>query len=202
MAKGNKKVTVSNKKKKSKDNRNNSNTESLQMQDGFHVLPLQMPSYSNDSDKTIVHYIYFKQHQVHGNSRLNNSDASDIDDGNILGKHVPEERRMLFVLNLPVDATEADIRHWFRDAGAIEAIRFKTLQQYEEIYDITGSEAEALGKNRLRPLLDAGSYAHVVFLEPLGLQRALSLTARTRRWRDEATSDKSKTQLAVGLERK
>ncbi|KAI8053915.1 ribosomal RNA-processing protein 7-domain-containing protein [Syncephalis plumigaleata] len=161
-----------------------------------------MPAYNEDVEKPIVHYVYFKQHQMHGSSKLNNDDGDD-DNVATLGKHIPEEQRMLFVLNLPVDTTEADIRHWFRDAGAIETIRFKTLQQYEEIYDITAgsSEAEALSKHRLRPLLDAGSYAHVIFLEPLGLQRALSLTARTRRWRDEATSEKSKTQLAIGLER-
>ncbi|RKP27961.1 ribosomal RNA-processing protein 7-domain-containing protein [Syncephalis pseudoplumigaleata] len=199
MAKGSKK----NKRQQSQPAKDDgSRAKVLAVQDGFRVLPLQMPACPSDSGgaTTVVHYIYFKQHQMHGSRQPDASD-NDSDDDAATGGRVPEEGRMLFVLNLPVDTTEADVRHWFREAGAIEAVRFKTLQQHEEMHGMAGDEAVAWRKNRGRPLLDAGSYAHVVFLEPLGLQRALSLTARTRRWRDDATSEKSRSQLALGLER-
>ncbi|KAI9598265.1 ribosomal RNA-processing protein 7-domain-containing protein [Syncephalis fuscata] len=197
------KNTSSGKKKKTKSTEKGDQSQPLAIIDGFHVLPLQVST--SHQNTTTVHYVYFKQHKLHGTSKLDdsddNSDSNDDKHDSTHNRRYSEKDRILFVLNLPIDTTEADIRHWFRDAGVIESVRFQTIQQYNECYNITPNNDATLVNQRLRPLLDAGSYAHVVFLEPLGLQRALAMTSRTRRWRDEATAEKSKTQLAVGLER-
>ncbi|RKP07016.1 ribosomal RNA-processing protein 7-domain-containing protein [Thamnocephalis sphaerospora] len=215
-----KKSTVGGKKKKQSKQANVELAHALAVIDGFQVLPIQVPAATGDDD--VAHYVYLKRHQA---------PTTLMEDEN----RVSEAKRTLFVLNLPVDATEADVRHWLRDAGAIEDVRFHTLEHWQEMYAMSGEEAESQGakpmlakkgklKGRaataaaaaahkgtwslgeiaatsLRPLLDAGSYAHVIFLEPLGLDRALGLTERARRWRDEPTMAKSKEQLPLGLAR-
>ncbi|RGB31141.1 ribosomal RNA-processing protein 7-domain-containing protein [Rhizophagus diaphanus] len=94
---------------------------------GFKILPIEMSSQktifdSNSSDLstfTSIHYCYFKSHE----SRNTNNDDKD--------KHLPPNNT-LFISNLPIDSTEAHIKHLFQECGKIDRIIFNEVIKDDE----------------------------------------------------------------------
>jgi hypothetical protein len=194
--------------------------QTLEKINDFRILPIKVPA--ADGKEEATHYLYLKQHRPP--KKLNKEDG------------VPEEERTLFVLNLPVDATEADVRYWLREAGTIQSVRFQSLEHWQAMYTTSKEDtntdnttaplakqyklkgraaaAAAAAANEgatpaselmlasIRPFLQPGSYAHVVFLEKESIDNALNLPLRVRRWRDKATVKKSKETLVLGMKRK
>ncbi|KAF9292075.1 Ribosomal RNA-processing protein 7 [Mortierella alpina] len=80
----------------------------------FFILPLQMPSitvspsspHNSASYKNVLHYIYFKKHE------------SPKEDSKT------PKNRTLFVLNIPVDATETHLRDLFKPCGRVVSVHF------------------------------------------------------------------------------
>ncbi|GJJ68111.1 ribosomal RNA-processing protein 7 [Entomortierella parvispora] len=74
----------------------------------FFILPLHMPALTTSSAgyKNILHYLYFKKHES--------------------PKEDPKtpKNRTLFVLNIPVDATEDHIRELFKPSGRVISVQF------------------------------------------------------------------------------
>ncbi|CAB4480955.1 hypothetical protein RhiirA5_408172 [Rhizophagus irregularis] len=94
---------------------------------GFKILPIEISSQktifdSNSSDPstfTSIHYCYFKSHE----SRNTNNDDND--------KHLPLNST-LFISNLPIDSTEAHIKHLFQECGKIDRIIFNEVIKDDE----------------------------------------------------------------------
>ncbi|CAB4409298.1 unnamed protein product [Rhizophagus irregularis] len=94
---------------------------------GFKILPIEISSQktifdSNSSDPstfTSIHYCYFKSHE----SRNTNNDDND--------KHLPPNNT-LFISNLPIDSTEAHIKHLFQECGKIDRIIFNEVIKDDE----------------------------------------------------------------------
>ncbi|KAG0203115.1 Ribosomal RNA-processing protein 7 [Mortierella sp. GBA30] len=80
----------------------------------FFILPLHMPSitlsptspHSSPAYKNILHYIYFKKHE------------SPKEDAKT------PKNRTLFVLNIPVDASESHLRDLFKPCGRVVSVHF------------------------------------------------------------------------------
>ncbi|KAF9376133.1 Ribosomal RNA-processing protein 7 [Podila verticillata] len=85
-----------------------STSTSLDQISNFHILPIHMPALTSTSSayKNIIHYLYFKKHE---------SPKAD--------PKTPKDRT-LFVLNVPVDATEDHFRDLFKPYGRIAAVHF------------------------------------------------------------------------------
>ncbi|ORY08284.1 hypothetical protein K493DRAFT_403449 [Basidiobolus meristosporus CBS 931.73] len=151
----------------------------LEQISGFSILPVEMPASSVSS--SVTHYFYFKKHNVRQENPL-----------------TPEDRT-LFLLNLPADTTENHIKHLFRHVGKIERVSFNmTERQMEEkilelqMNDTSEASSGKKGKKsdkeepaEVEPnctLLPTGSFAHVIFLEELGLTKAMNMTKKKRVW--------------------
>ncbi|KAG0009289.1 Ribosomal RNA-processing protein 7, partial [Entomortierella chlamydospora] len=99
---------VSKKSKKSEE----SSTSSAQLDQiaNFYILPLHMPAisttHSSPTYKNVLHYLYFKKHE---------SPKQDA--------KTPKDRT-LFLLNIPVDATESHIRDLLKPYGRVASIHF------------------------------------------------------------------------------
>ncbi|KAG0053146.1 Ribosomal RNA-processing protein 7 [Gryganskiella cystojenkinii] len=74
----------------------------------FSILPLHMPALTTSSSgyKNILHYLYFKKHE------------SPKEDAKT------PKNRTLFLLNIPVDATETHLRDLFKPCGRVIAVHF------------------------------------------------------------------------------
>ncbi|KAG0223677.1 ribosomal RNA-processing protein 7-domain-containing protein [Mortierella sp. GBAus27b] len=110
----------------------------------FFILPVHMPSvtlssastYSSQAYKNVIHYLYFKKHE---------SPKED--------PKTPKDRTM-FLLNIPVDATESQIRELFKPYGRVVAVHFlnkirdtnltKEEREEQEELERLEKEAEAL----------------------------------------------------------
>ncbi|GBB91618.1 hypothetical protein RclHR1_00190031 [Rhizophagus clarus] len=109
---------------------------------GFKILPIEMTSQktvfdSNSSDPstlTSTHYCYFKSHE----SR-NTSNAND----NLLPPN-----NTLFISNLPIDSTEAHIKHLFQECGKIDRIIFNgVIKDDEFLINIVNEDDNNEGEN-------------------------------------------------------
>lgn len=94
---------------------------------GFKILPIEMSSQkiifdsnsSNPSTFTSIHYCYFKSHE----SRNNNNNYND---------KLLSPNNTLFISNLPIDSTEAHIKHLFQECGKIDRIIFNEVIKDDE----------------------------------------------------------------------
>ncbi|CAO3569166.1 unnamed protein product [Mortierella alpina] len=102
--------------KKSKKTEETSGTTAgaLDQISNFFILPLQMPSittspsspHTSAAYKNVLHYLYFKKHE------------SPKEDSKT------PKNRTLFVLNIPVDATESHLRDLFKPCGRVVSVHF------------------------------------------------------------------------------
>ncbi|KAI8871941.1 hypothetical protein GQ42DRAFT_103060, partial [Ramicandelaber brevisporus] len=74
-------------------------------------------------------------------------------------KNTDEDGRTLFVLNVPIDATDAHLRSVFRSAGAIDSVKLN---------------GKIIAPPVLRELVYSGSSAHIVFLESESVDRIVN----------------------------
>ncbi|KAF9169751.1 Ribosomal RNA-processing protein 7 [Mortierella sp. AD010] len=99
---------VSKKSKKSEES--SASSSQLDQIANFYILPLHMPAisttHSSPTYKNVLHYLYFKKHE---------SPKQDA--------KTPRDRT-LFLLNIPVDATESHIRDLFKPYGRVASIHF------------------------------------------------------------------------------
>jgi ribosomal RNA-processing protein 7 len=102
--------------------------------------------------------------------------------------------RTLFVLNVPVDATEAHFERLFRRCGTVDKVIFKNRAAPIEDF------ADFNPRDQLREFLKSGAKAHVVFADEDGAERALALKIRKRVWSDQLDEAmESTTQAPLGL---
>ncbi|KAG0340435.1 Ribosomal RNA-processing protein 7 [Podila humilis] len=95
--------------KKSKKSENfSSSSTALDQISNFHILPLCMPALTTSASSydNVIHYLYFKKHE---------SPKTDA--------KTPKDRS-LFVLNVPVDATETHFRELFKPYGRVASVHF------------------------------------------------------------------------------
>ncbi|WVN86191.1 uncharacterized protein L203_101352 [Cryptococcus depauperatus CBS 7841] len=76
--------------------------------------PIPIPSTSSKSSKQVKHYVYCRQHK----SKLKAKATPSGNDGEL------PEGRTVFVVNLPVDMTERELRSVFSNWGVIENVKF------------------------------------------------------------------------------
>lgn len=146
-----------------KRQRTESSQTELQEISGFKILPVMVGSGSTR------HYLYIRQHVMRTPTKGLEPD------------------RTLFVLNLPVDATDSHLEELFRPAQGITRVLYQDIlveQQHQNSPLPTP----------LRRLLHSGSAAHVVFESADDLASILTMTDSHRSWKP---SKKSK----AGLER-
>ncbi|KAF9355894.1 Ribosomal RNA-processing protein 7 [Mortierella sp. NVP85] len=101
-------------KKAKKTEETPSPSSSLDQISNFFILPLHMPSitlspsstHSSPAYKNVIHYLYFKKHE------------SPKEDAKT------PKGRTLFLLNIPVDATESQIRELFKPYGRVVVVHF------------------------------------------------------------------------------
>ncbi|KAF9095221.1 Ribosomal RNA-processing protein 7 [Mortierella sp. AD031] len=101
------------KKQKSEDS-TSSSSSGLDQISNFYILPLHMPSltlsptspHKSSAYKNVLHYLYFKKHE------------SPKEDSKT------PKNRTLFLLNVPVDATENHIRDLFKPCGRVVSVHF------------------------------------------------------------------------------
>ncbi|KAJ3091597.1 Ribosomal RNA-processing protein 7 [Quaeritorhiza haematococci] len=169
--------------------------------------------------RAIEHCIYFKRHDVRGNSNSKKKKAAaaggdDAEDGEenagnkqgFSSTSLPQGRT-LFLLNLPVDASEAHLRRLFRRCGEIQEVIIHNEGKHirsarkmgkgedednedamETVDDDESDEEEAEEKKQLERYLwiphRSGCSAHVIFSETAAVDRALNMTKRRRVWSD------------------
>ena len=94
--------------KKQTQQQDNSSAGALDVLANFFILPLHMPALTTSSSgyKNILHYVYFKKHE---------SPKEDLK---------TPKNRTLFVLNIPVDATEDHLRDLFKPCGRVISVQF------------------------------------------------------------------------------
>ncbi|KAF8951836.1 Ribosomal RNA-processing protein 7, partial [Entomortierella lignicola] len=128
---------VSKKSKKSEESTSSSQLDEIA---NFYILPLHMPaistSHSSPTYKNVLHYLYFKKHE---------SPKQDA--------KTPKDRT-LFLLNIPVDATESHIRELFKPYGRVASVHFlnrvrdnnltKEEREQQEELERLEREAEAI----------------------------------------------------------
>ncbi|KAG0366831.1 ribosomal RNA-processing protein 7-domain-containing protein [Gamsiella multidivaricata] len=101
-------------KKQKKPEESPSSSTALDQISNFYILPLHMPSitaspnsaHTSPAYENVLHYLYFKKHE---------SPKED--------PKTPKDRT-LFVLNIPVDATESQLRELFKPYGRVVAVHF------------------------------------------------------------------------------
>lgn len=131
-------------KKPKKTEESVSSSSSLDQISNFFILPLHMPSitlspsssHSSPAYKNVLHYLYFKKHE---------SPKEDT--------KTPKDRT-LFLLNIPVDATESQIRELFKPYGRVVVVHFinrirdthltKEEREQQEELERLEKESEAL----------------------------------------------------------
>ncbi|KAK9768151.1 hypothetical protein K7432_001445 [Basidiobolus ranarum] len=193
-----KKSSKANKEKLVKKSKVAKKEEALPLDEisGFKILPVEMPASS--VSPSVTHYFYFKKHNVRQDNPL-----------------TPEDRT-LFLLNLPTDTTESHIKHLFRHIGKVERVSFNMTerQMEEKLMELQQNEStEPVSKKKgkknskeapskevepICTLLPLGSFAHVVFLEELGVTKAMNMSKKKRVWDLPETP---KEKLLVGLEK-
>ncbi|KAF9897886.1 hypothetical protein BX616_004811, partial [Lobosporangium transversale] len=103
----------------------------------FYILPIHMPAVTTSSAtsssshisatyKNVLHYLYFKKHE------------SPKEDSKT------PKNRTLFVLNLPIDSTEAHIRELFKPYGRVISVYFinKIRDNNNNMTEMTREERE------------------------------------------------------------
>lgn len=114
----------------------------------FAVLPITMPAFSLNGKQVLpIHTLFMRPH------------SSRKDD-------LPTDKT-IFIVNLPIDASEAHLQRLFRKCGVIQKIVWK------------------------KPT--SGFSAHVVFEDAESVQRSMSMKARQRTW---GGNDDAKVGLA------
>ncbi|KAK3811840.1 MAG: SSU rRNA processing protein [Benniella sp.] len=125
-------------------------------------------THSSPAYKNVLHYLYFKKHE---------SPKEDA--------KTPKDRT-LFLLNIPVDATESQIRELFKPYGRVQQ---QQAAPEEEM-------------NHHRTLFASGSQAYVVFLEEQELTKVLNMKRKKRSWihsGSEATPADSAKLSSLGV---
>ncbi|WVF67514.1 hypothetical protein IAT40_002270 [Kwoniella sp. CBS 6097] len=136
------KKTGEGKKAKAKAQSTSASTSSSspKLYSSFLPIPLILPSptpvasssssSSSNTSKEAKHYIYVRPH-TNSNSHstqvkrpASRFGAGSNTEGAISEDHQLPERRTLFVVNLPVDSSERDLRSVFSKWGVVESIRF------------------------------------------------------------------------------
>lgn len=162
---------VKNKKNSSKQH------DSPALQDflGFKVLPVLV-------DDNCRHYIYMRKHESRNSFHL----AAD---------------RTLFVVNLPVDATEASLQDLFSPYGTVVYVQFPGDPAYEPpVKPKTKAERmklkqqqldkEAAEKDKWRHLLHTGASAHIVFQHEDQVNKVLEMPMDdVKRWKTGKSSN-------------
>ncbi|KAJ8655345.1 hypothetical protein O0I10_009034 [Lichtheimia ornata] len=160
-----------------KNKKNSKQHDSPALQDflGFKVLPVLV-------DDNCRHYIYMRKHE----SRNSFHQAAD---------------RTLFVVNLPVDATEASLQDLFTPYGTIVYVQFPGDPAYEPpVKPKTKAarmklkqqqlEKEAADKAKWRHLLHTGASAHIVFQSEEEVDKVLDMPSDDiKRWKTGKSSD-------------
>ncbi|KAF9295612.1 Ribosomal RNA-processing protein 7 [Mortierella antarctica] len=147
-------VSKKSKKAEASSSTSTSTSSALDQISNFHILPIHMPSLTltsasqtSSAYKNIIHYLYIKKHE---------SPRED--------PKTPKDRT-LFVLNVPVDATEAHFRDLFKPYGRIAAVHFisrirdtsltkeerehqEELEQLEREAELREQEAHAGGNKK------------------------------------------------------
>ncbi|KAF8929801.1 ribosomal RNA-processing protein 7-domain-containing protein [Dissophora ornata] len=135
---------VSKKSKKSEDSSASAASSCLDQISNFYILPLHMPSISTSPSsphtskayQNVLHYLYFKKHE---------SPKQDA--------KTPKDRTM-FILNIPVDATESHVRELFKPYGRVVSVHFTnrirdtnlTKEEREQQEELERLEREATEK--------------------------------------------------------
>ncbi|KAF9928051.1 Ribosomal RNA-processing protein 7, partial [Linnemannia zychae] len=105
---------VSKKQKSTGSSTSVSGAAGLDQLSNFYILPLHMPSLTlsqtslqkSSNYKNIHHYLYFKKHE------------SPKEDAKT------PKNRTLFVINIPIDSTESQIRELFKPCGRVVSVQF------------------------------------------------------------------------------
>ncbi|TPX72843.1 hypothetical protein SpCBS45565_g00191 [Spizellomyces sp. 'palustris'] len=131
----------------------------------FRVLPItvrplsvsdeHLPSFSHHAKTTttsrsVMHFLFIRAHE-------SKKPEPNLPNG-----------RTIFVVNIPVDATERHFTRLFRRCGKIERVVWR--DRHTEVQE---------------PVLESGAQAHVVFVEEAALNRAMAMKSRKRVWSDE-----------------
>ncbi|CAG8441719.1 1440_t:CDS:2 [Ambispora gerdemannii] len=137
---------------------------------GFKILPIITPFTTGviNGPAEPTHYCYIKQHET----RKPNPNTP-ID-------------RILFISNLPVDATKQHIKHLFKECGNVESVIFQGVLKLHDEYpkDIIKLEQKINNDEDvlIRQLLVHGSSALIIFEEKEGLINALNMKQGKRIW--------------------
>ncbi|KMU79156.1 hypothetical protein CISG_07519 [Coccidioides immitis RMSCC 3703] len=103
---------------------------------GFTVLPLELPPLPS-LPKAATHFLYLQAHQP----RIPDPDSS----------------RSLFLVNVPITATEAHFKHFFGTqlcAGRVESVRFQDVQSTSSAPVVKPSAQLSKGKKRKRETVE------------------------------------------------
>jgi len=152
---------------------------------------------SVSSEGDVLRYMFMKKHVSSGDSELPND-------------------RTLFLTNLPLEATEEEIRQFFSHCGTIKEVRLKSIRRRiisepttyedddEDALELLIQEEEGLKRSSYP------DYAHIIFDSKKGLQKALSLnnvqlsgkTEESRATGDKITNlaSKKKNKLSASSE--
>lgn len=169
--------------------------------DDYIILPVQIETLSSKKS-TITHNLYLRQ----------NKPKFPAED----------DHRTIFVANIPVDSTPAHFKALFSSLGGrVESVRFHSLQdtgksiepedipmELDTIEDETFSKevkrlkrASVLPKTWTRPVLNAGSNAHVTLVETAELKLVLQAAKKQKIELVWGASVPAKKVLPLGIER-
>ncbi|KAF8165777.1 ribosomal RNA-processing protein 7-domain-containing protein [Crassisporium funariophilum] len=156
---------------------------------GFSVIPITYNS-------STTHYLYARSH-----SSTKSDSRKALPDG-----------RTLFLVNVPPDATERELVMFFKHSGTVEKVLFdfdvkepadvsdESDDDEDEPMEDIETDARPRKRSRLhnakidiptviplparpiRRLRSTGRSAHVIFLDPTSLERALASTSKPRSW--------------------
>ncbi|KAJ1973574.1 hypothetical protein H4R34_005026 [Dimargaris verticillata] len=102
----------------------------------FDVLPVRMPA-AHCQPNPVLHYLYLRAHR--------DANASK-------SSHKPSQYpfgRTLFVLNLPADCVEGDLRHLFADCGEIERIVLHGATNHNPLVQLHPADLDARQRDPL-----------------------------------------------------
>ncbi|EKM79822.1 hypothetical protein AGABI1DRAFT_119894 [Agaricus bisporus var. burnettii JB137-S8] len=156
---------------------------------GFTPIPV---TYSSTSDSSVIHYIYARIHS--GSKKKGKNGKKEGKEGWL------PDGRTLFLVNVPVDATEREVGKLFKGAGVVEKDEEEEEEEEEgENAEMMEGDSEKPKKRRkiskeeppkvvplptvpLRTLRKTGGTAHVVFLDSSSLDRAVNSLSKPRSW--------------------
>ncbi|KAI8085019.1 SSU rRNA processing protein [Halteromyces radiatus] len=125
---------------------------------GFKVLPVIVK-------EGIRHFMYMTKHQVRS-----------------VTDNLPADRT-LFLVNLPVDTTDAHLQYLFRSHGKITKIIYHTYgKKRKQKSDDDDNNKDEHSSNALRMILHSGSNAHIVFDKVDTLNSVMEMTRIVRNW--------------------